>query len=234
MEPLLQPALDMDEAQQPVDAVLNTSSRPQVTISNTPEYCHRIADITARALLSDPPDPLNVLFQRDWRGPLIEVNYDQIYEYALSRAESKTKLGASIVEADTFAAVACWDPRPTVEDDLSARNLEELAEKRPVFAAFIRDSEETKMQCLGIGQKHLGLSLMARDPLKTSEGAVRAVIEPLVERAKEQKLPIWLIAGNERARDVYAHFGFEVVKVIYSGEERVRSWCMVCNWPAKR
>ena len=30
-----------------------------------------------------------------------------------------------------------------------------------------------------------------------------------------------------------AYFGFEVVTVIYSGEERVKTWCMVCNWPVE-
>jgi RimJ/RimL family protein N-acetyltransferase len=60
---------------------------------------------------------------------------------------------------------------------------------------------------------------------------VRAIIEPLVERSKVERVPIWCVAGNDRARDVYAYFGFKVVKLIYSGEERVRTWCMVCNWP---
>jgi hypothetical protein len=60
---------------------------------------------------------------------------------------------------------------------------------------------------------------------------VRAIIEPLVERSKVERVPIWCVAGNDRARDVYAYFGFKVVKLIYSGEERVSTWCMVCNWP---
>lgn len=74
---------------------------------------------------------------------------------------------------------------------------------------------------------------MARDPLKTSKGAVRAIIEPFVRRAREERVPVWCVAGNEKARDVYAYFGFEVVRVVYSGEEKVRTWCMICNWPVQ-
>jgi len=75
---------------------------------------------------------------------------------------------------------------------------------------------------------------MARDPRRASAGAVTALIEPLVRRARRERVPVWCVAGTERARDVYAFFGFEVVKVVCSGEtetETVRTWCMVCNWP---
>ena len=61
-----------------------------------------------------------------------------------------------------------------------------------------------------------------------------------MKRAKEEQVPIWLIAGNARARDVYAYFGFRTVRVILSyprerkeGDEAVSTWCMVCNWPVE-
>lgn len=215
MEPIIQP-----EAQIPL--------KPQITSSNSPEYRHRIAEISSRACLSDP---LNMLFQCDRLGPSAQVTVESIYESTLPRIETKVGLGSLIVEADNFAAVACWEPPGAVHRNHTNEELEELSKGRPIFATFIGDIEAARKDCLGEDQKCWQLSLMARDPLRTSKGAVRAVIEPFVKRAKEEKVPLWLVAGNERARDVYAYFGFEVVKVVYLGEEKVRTWCMVCNWP---
>lgn len=172
-----------------------------------------------------------MLFQRDRFGPSAQVTLEYIYTYTVIRIETKVSLGSLIVEADNFAAVACWEPPGAVRRH-SVEELEELEKERPIYAAFIRDIEAAKNGFLGEGQQCWQLSLMARDPLRTSKGAVRAIIEPFVERSKEEKVPIWLVAGNERARDVYAYFGFEVLKVIYLGEE-VRTWCMVCNWPVE-
>jgi hypothetical protein len=172
-----------------------------------------------------------MLFQRDKIGSSAQVTLDNIYESALQRIETKVGLGSLIVEADNFAAVACWEPPGAVRPSHNVEELKELAKERPIYAAFLRDIQAAKNECLGEGQKCWQLSLMARDPLRTSKGAVRAIIEPLVERSKVERVPIWCVAGNDRARDVYAYFGFKVVKLIYSGEERVRTWCMVCNWP---
>lgn len=199
----------------------------QITTSNSPEYRHRLAEISSRACVADP---LNVLFQRD-NGSSAQATLENIYKSTLHRIETKVGLGSSVVEADNFAAVACWEPPGATRGQYNDEELQELAKKRPIYAAFNRDIDNAKNECLGEGQKHWQLSLMARDPLRTSKGAVRAIIEPYVQRAKEDGVPIWLIAGNERARDVYAYFGFKLVKVVYSGEEKVKTWCMVCNWP---
>ena len=204
--------------------------KPRITSSNSPEYRHRLADISSRACLSDP---LNVLFQRDNVGSSAQVTLENIYKSSLHRIEAKVGLGSLVVEADQFAAVACWEPPGVVCRNHDIEELEELAKERPIYAAFIRDIEAAENECLGEGQKCWQLSLMARDPLRTSKGAVRAIIEPFVERSKAERVPIWCVAGNERARDVYAYFGFEVVKVIYLGEEKVKTWCMVYNWPVE-
>src|SRR5450756_1867832 len=205
--------------------------KPQITSSNSPEYRHRLADISSRACFSDP---FNVLLQRENKNdPSAQVTLSNIYNSTLQRIETKARHGSLIVEADSFAAVACWEPPPpgAVHRNHSVEELKELEKERPIYAAFIRDVEAAKDECLGAGQRCWQLSLMARDPLRRSKGAVRAIIEPFIERAREEGLPVWCVAGNERARDVYAYFGFQVVKVVYSGEEKVRTWCMVCNWP---
>jgi hypothetical protein len=215
MEPTIQPKSQMPP-------------QPQITSSTSPEYRHRLADISSRACLSDP---LNMLFQRDKIGSSAQVTLENIYKSTLVRIETKVGLGSSIVEADKFAAVACWEPPGAARRHYNAEELKELAKERPIYAAFNRDIDSAKDECLGEGQKYWQLSLMARDPLRTSKGVVRAIIEPFVQRSKEERVPIWCVASNKRARDMYAYFGFEVVRVIYLGEEKVRTWCIVCNWP---
>ncbi|KAN0117850.1 hypothetical protein V8E51_003827 [Hyaloscypha variabilis] len=204
--------------------------KPQITSSNSPEYRHRLADISARACLSDP---LNMLFQAERLGSMSKVTIEAIYDASLYRIESKVKSGSLIVEADNFAAVACWEPPGAVRLKYDVEELKKLEKERPVYAGFIRDIETARNRFWGEDQKCWQLSLMARDPLRTSKGAVRAIIEPYVQRAKDEKMPIWCVAGNERARDVYAYFGFKVINVIVSGKEQVKTWCMVCNWPVE-
>jgi hypothetical protein len=201
---------------------------PKVTSSNSTEYRHRLADISSRACLSDP---LNMLIQREKTGSSAQVTLENIYESSLLRIETKVRLGSTIVEADNFAAVACWEPPQAVHRNNRVQELEELEKAQPIYADFIRNIEAAKEACLGEAQKYWQFSLMARDPLRASKGAVRAIIELFVVKSKEERVPIWCVAGNERARDVYAYFGFQVVKVVHSGEDKVSTWCMVYNWP---
>jgi hypothetical protein len=45
-------------------------------------------------------------------------------------------------------------------------------------------------------------------------GAISAVVEPYLNRAREEGVPAWLEATNEHARDIYIHFGFRVVDTL--------------------
>ena len=214
-----------------------THTHPRITTSQSEEYRHRLADVTSRASLLDP---LNIILQQEKTGEPTPVTPDLLYKAAKGRIDVKVAAGSSVVEAGNFAAVACWEPPEAVPADLPDKHFEEIAKERPVFAKFVRDIQDARLACLGKGQKFWLLSLMARDPERKDKGAVRAVIEPYVAKAKAERLPLWLVAGNPRARDVYAYFGFRVVQNILSypkdrkgWEEGVSTWCMVCNWPVE-
>lgn len=167
----------------------------------------------------------------------------------MARISRKIAVGAFVVEAAGFAAVACWEPPLSTPLDLPEEAIYEIArEGRPIYAAFVRDLQVARRETFGCHTRFWSLNLMARDPDRKDKGAVRAVIEPLVARARAESLPIWLVAANERARDVYAYFGFRVVKVLRSVSSQkkakgtcgvlrdedktiVETWCMVANWP---
>ncbi|KAI1621533.1 hypothetical protein EDD37DRAFT_638370 [Exophiala viscosa] len=221
-----------------------TTTTPPITSSQSEEYQHRLADISARATVEDA---LNVLFQQDKTGDSVPITADLLYNAVLARIQAKVGAGASVVEAGGFAAVVCWEPPEATAKQSwhSDEEIDEIALKRPIFAQFLRDMQDCKVRILGEpskGQKYWNMSLMARDPLRKDKGAVRAVIEPYVARAKKEGLPIWLVAANERARDVYQYFGFSVVGIVWSypkgrvegdGQKGVPTWCMVCNWPVE-
>lgn len=216
------------------------------TISTSPEYQHRISEISARAVLHDP---LNILFQREKTGPTVPVTAGQLYEGCIARTRTKIAAGAFIVEAAGFAAVACWEPPESIPPDHTEEEFEEMSRERPIFAKFAKDYERTRRELFGKSQKFWNLSLMARDPDRIDKGAVRAVLEPFIAQARRNGEPLWLVAGNERARNVYGYFGFRVVKVLRSFPtdrmkaelelsekdiEGVPTWCMVANWPLEK
>lgn len=49
-------------------------------------------------------------------------------------------------------------------------------------------------------------------------GAVRAVIDPYLQKSRADKLPVMLEAISESARDVYKHFGFKVLEEYIIGK----------------
>lgn len=52
----------------------------------------------------------------------------------------------------------------------------------------------------------------------TAIGVARALIAPVLKKAKHENSPAWLEATNDHARDVYAYFGFRVVDEVRIGE----------------
>ncbi|KAK5049404.1 hypothetical protein LTR84_004333 [Exophiala bonariae] len=209
---------------------------PSTTISTSADYRYRLADIYARASVQDP---LIIMFEQDKDPSVMSVTAALVRKACEGRIERKVNLGSLIVEAANFAAVACWEPPSATPSLLTTEELEVIAQQRPTFAQFTRDIQSARIEILGPETKYWSLSLMARDPDRKDRGAVRAVIEPFVARAKEEGVPLWLTAANTRARDVYQYFGFRVVRYIESfpqGQKQgegggVPSWVMVCNWP---
>lgn len=213
---------------------------PSTTISTSAEYQSRLADIYARAAVQDP---LIKLFEQDKDARITSVTAALVRKACEGRIERKVNQGSMIVEAANFAAVACWEPPAATPPLFTAQELDAIAQQRPTFAQVTRDIQRARIDILGPHTTYWGLSLMARDPDRNDRGAVRAVIEPFVARAKREGVPLWLTAANTRARDVYQYFGFRVVRYIESfpqgrtqGEGEgsgmgVPSWAMVCNWP---
>ncbi|OTB13506.1 hypothetical protein K445DRAFT_304275 [Daldinia sp. EC12] len=131
-------------------------------------------------------------------------------------------------------AGACWEPARVGDPqrvDVAARM------ERPLFRSFADGVEELmRVHLYPIAERvsagrYWKLSLMARDPaVEYVPGAVRAVMVPFMEKFTSDQneggaMPVWLEAGSERARDIYAHFGFREVGEVVTGG--VKTWGMI-------
>jgi len=76
------------------------------------------------------------------------------------------------------------------------------------------------------------LAMLARDPsvdAATSRAAVRACVEPFLNKAKEEDIPVWLEASTEQTKDEYASLGFRVCEEVVMGKGRVNAK----GWPTE-
>ena len=186
-------------------------------------------------------DPFSLLLNREKHNlpSTLPIPFAKTHAGIIARITTKLSAGAIVVEAGNYAAIACWAP-PAVnlamevsDGDLS---FPEMA-GRPLFRGCLRTWAKERRRVLPVGTRYWYVTLMARHPDKPSvKGAVRAVLEVGLKWADEEQVPVWLEAGNERARDVYAAFGFESTSVARFGGEEGKSgvpiWSMV-RWPRK-
>ncbi|KAI8960682.1 hypothetical protein F5Y11DRAFT_261607 [Daldinia sp. FL1419] len=212
---------------------------PRVTTGTSERYIQGLASAVSRA---SSTDPLTVLFQGEKLPPGqkasdVDLATMQriVYDSAIARVTSKLGVGGFVVEAGGFAAVACWEPARV--GDLPRTDVLIAMGSRPLFKNFAdRSADLMREHLYPIAQRvsagrYWKLSLMARDPaVEYVPGAVRAVLVPFIERFTSDQneggaMPVWLEAGNERARSIYAHFGFREVGEVVTGG--VKTWGMI-------
>ncbi|KXJ89835.1 hypothetical protein Micbo1qcDRAFT_212338 [Microdochium bolleyi] len=151
---------------------------------------------------------------------------------ALARLRKKVAWGSFVVEAGGFAAISCWEPRSILDDEYTSGQqalVESIRTSRPLFAAFLEEEDELRRRHLEPAVRRMrpadgrfwNMSLVARDPtVPYVPGAVRAVIAPLMDEfcsgdTEGGAVPIWLVAGGQKARDMYEHFGFRDVGCLH-------------------
>ena len=219
---------------------LHTPTHPNIhlTVGTTEPYITRLATLASHSYTRDPLTTLftSERFNLPLRPTPISPSPTQqpppvspeaaaalqphILTAFLSRLHSKLPLGAFILEANDFAAAVCWEPPACIlaQGANYAYSPEILAE-RPLFARFLEEDTKVKRSVIGEGEGYWHVSMMARDFGRGEKvpGLVRAVLEPGLEAARRGGEKVWLEASTERSRDVYAHAGFEVAGVFWSG-----------------
>jgi hypothetical protein len=194
---------------------------PPISTHTSPSAAARFNALTSHVFLTEP---LTIILRLEADRPpnnlLLESHI--LAGYGL-RTTRKLADGGVIIEAGNWAAAAIWDPPGSTVSGPPLTEAERA--RRPVFASFIDDIAAAKKRHMPPGQRYWHLSMMARDPRVQPpvKGAVRAVIEPYLRRAREEGLPVWLEASSTRARDVYAHLGFEVLECVENGMGKYRA-----------
>ncbi|KKA22167.1 hypothetical protein T310_3804 [Rasamsonia emersonii CBS 393.64] len=140
-------------------------------------------------------------------------------------------MGAELVEAGNWAAVAVWFP-PDV--NYIPPDIDRSWQEREFWEAFT----PVRQQHLR-GRKHWYLNLLGRHPERsergqllpykkkkkvlTTAGVVRALIDPYLERARAQGVPVWLECMSEHGRQVYEHLSFRTVAEVRLGVGKVNA-----------
>jgi hypothetical protein len=192
----------------------------------------RLARVVATAGITDPFTILTNMEKHTCEAA--DLTVDELVRGNTVRISTKLQTGAIMVSAADFAAVACWQPPHStrlIETNDGDLSFSEFA-ARPIMRKFFHDSALLRRDTFK-GHDYWYLTLMARDPARPKvKGAVRAVLEAGIRWAEAEGMPIWLEAGNERARDVYAAFGFKAVGVTWTNKsgvegEGIPTWGMV-------
>ena len=220
----------------PSSPTTNSRLHPQTTIPATihtslsPTTIARFATVNAAAGLADR---FTMITNEERLSiPESSVRHEHLFESNYARIQRKTANGAIMVEAGDFAAVACWEP-PACTLRMEADDGDLLFPafaQRPIMHGFARQSATWRRNAVR-GRDYWHLSLMARDPQRRDvKGAVRSVLEAGIWWAELEGRPIWLEAGNQRAREIYAAFGFKELGVTWHGREggvQVPIWMMI-------
>ncbi|KIV88030.1 hypothetical protein, variant [Exophiala mesophila] len=201
--------------------------------SRLPDRKSRFAQVIAEAFYNDPLNRwLRLGDESKPDNPKLQ-NPQLALDHWLPLVRGRADNGGVLVQTYDWAAVALWLP-PGIQKPPYTTTHRGILEYRDKFDAL-------KAKTLG-DRSYWYLNLIARSPSRADKGAIRGVIDPFIEKARQQEVPLWLEAISEHARDVYAHLGFRVVETVVigagaineqgwveDGGSGVKCWGMVAN-----
>ncbi|CCH42246.1 hypothetical protein BN7_1790 [Wickerhamomyces ciferrii] len=133
------------------------------------------------------------------------------------RIQELTQAGAEVVQINDYNAVAVWLPPektyPIARTDKTNEAIEEFKHKAK---ALIDKFKYDKLP-------HWTLTHIGKNPNELNKGSITPLVRPYLDKAKEQGISASLFAANEHAKEVYLHWGFEVLDYLILGEGKVNS-----------
>lgn len=224
---------------------------PPITTSSSDEYIEKLIPIIAHGF-STAVITIRAIIETDANNAISTtrstVTQKRLEEHFAPSTYALTRDGAIIAEAGDWAAAALWEPSGfSLKSPPMNHNGSRAGPSGPTIDEFWETSTRIKRKCLGDKvvdeARYWHLSRIARAKGRNEKGAVSAIILPFLEKAKLESVPVWLESTAKNARDMYSHFGFEVVDEIVIGcgrldahgeendnGEGIKSWAMV-KWP---
>lgn len=176
----------------------------KVTEGTSDAYYEQAATAMSHALWDNPVWRIWIPASDEDR---ISKYYAMIKDYLVNSPE-----GTVVTEAEEFSACSAWLP-PGPHSALKIPDELDVSES----AVADREAHRVFTEQVGskFGQNFYRLIILARDPRRAYvPGAVRAVLQPLIDRADAENAAIWLSTTNGHAKDLYLHFGFNVLATI--------------------
>ncbi|MGZ6953861.1 MAG: GNAT family N-acetyltransferase [Acidimicrobiia bacterium] len=126
-------------------------------------------------------------------------------------------------------SVALWTPPAG-----NRRGEEWVAQQWIDRASRFRDEELHRMLAgeavlaeHALDRPHWHLALLATDREHQGRGMARAVLEPILEQAAQEELPVSLATANPENLAVYARFGFEISAEVDLPDGGPHVWALV-------
>lgn len=145
----------------------------------------------------------------------LETNIKDFYDRLI---QLKKEANAHIVHDGSYSSIAVWIPpefdTPAFPEPLSP----EFREAEDAYADLLKRHLN--------GRRHWHLTILAKDPLNDTKGSTSKVVKPFLKLSKEKKNPSMLECIDERAKDIYTHYGFNVAEEFTVGGD-IKAWYMI-------
>ena len=140
--------------------------------------------------------------------------------------------GAEIVQAGDWSAVALWES----PDYKGKPFIDSKAKPGPLLGEWRTKVTAAKKKYLASPtdpneiRPFYHFSFLARNTaVPKVAGSIAAVIEPYLQRARDDNAPAWVEATTKQAADIYAFYGFRLVETITIGKGQVDA----AGWPSE-
>jgi GNAT superfamily N-acetyltransferase len=122
--------------------------------------------------------------------------------------------GGEIFVADDVAGAALWNPPGG--NRLGADHVEQHWERNVVPAlapdeVARYDAFKKVLDAMTPAEPHWYLGLLGTRPDRQRTGVARSLLEPMLARADEEAMPVFLETGMPGNVDYYTRFGFEII-----------------------
>lgn len=161
-------------------------------------------------------------------SPLID--YARRHKHFAQGIIDSADSGAEIVQAGDWSAVALWEA-PGFKGKAF---IDSKAKPGPLLGEWRSKVTDAKKKYLASPtdpdqiRPFYHFSFLARNTaVPKVAGSIAAVIEPYLQRAREEMVPAWVEATTKQAAGIYTFYGFRLVEEITVGKGQVDA----AGWP---
>jgi len=187
--------------------------------------CSRIAAMVSEAMADDPLDSYFFPFA-ERRRELLYFLFRPLVAYGIRQ-------GNLLATSHRHEGIAYWQTPSDMPwrgagsllwGGLRLLRMAGLSAIRRMYRASLFGYQLRKRLLPG---PHWYLGLLAVAPERQGEGHAGALLRPVLELARRQRLPCYLETNKQANVPIYEHFGFRIAEQVEVPRTGVLQWCMV-------